>query len=40
MSIELNIIGKDVVLGVTTVGIDLKGKVQDWLLEKLKNKYK
>lgn len=35
MSVDLNIIGKGVVLGVITVGIDLKDEVQDWLLNKI-----
>lgn len=29
MSVDLNIIGKGVILGVITVGIDLKDEVQD-----------
>ena len=33
MSVDLNIIGKGVILGVITVGIDLKDEVQDWLLK-------
>lgn len=39
MSVDLNIIGKGVILGVITVGIDLKDEVQDWLLKKMKNKF-
>lgn len=35
MSVDLNIISKEVVLGVITVGIDLKDEVQDWLLKKI-----
>lgn len=35
MSVDLNIISKGVVLGVITVGIDLKDEVQDWLLKKI-----
>lgn len=34
MSVNLNIIGKGVILGVITVGIDLKDEVQEWLLKK------
>ncbi|PEB21746.1 hypothetical protein COI51_15775 [Bacillus toyonensis] len=33
--VDLNIIGKGVILGVITVGIDLKDEVQDWLLKKI-----
>ncbi len=36
MSVDLNIIGKGVILGIITVGIDLKDEVQDWLLKKRK----
>lgn len=39
MSVNLNIIGKGVILGFITVGIDLKDEVQDWLLKKMKNKF-
>lgn len=35
MSVDINLIGKSVVLGTIAVGIDLKDEVQDWLLEKL-----
>lgn len=35
MSVDLNIIGKGVILGVITVGIDLKDEVQDWLLKNI-----
>lgn len=39
MSVDLNIIGKGVILGVITVGIDLKDEVQEWFLKKMKNKF-
>ncbi|EEL61471.1 hypothetical protein bcere0025_58070 [Bacillus cereus F65185] len=39
MSVNLNIIGKGVILGVITVGIDLKDEVQEWFLKKMKNKF-
>lgn len=39
MSVGLNILGKCVILGVITIGIDLKDEVQDWLLKKMKNKF-
>ncbi|PNK22282.1 hypothetical protein CBR59_31565 [Bacillus thuringiensis] len=35
MSVDINLIGKGVILGIIAVGIDLKDEVQDWLLEKL-----
>lgn len=35
MSVDINLIGKGVILGTIAVGIDLKDEVQDWLLEKL-----
>ncbi|TSI19921.1 hypothetical protein FOT98_09005 [Bacillus sp. HY001] len=35
MSVDINLIGKGVVLGTIAVGIDLKDEVQDWLLKSL-----
>lgn len=35
MSVDINLIGKGVVLGTIAVGIDLKEEVQDWLLKNL-----
>ena len=35
ISVEINIIGKGVILGSLLVGIDLKDEIQDWLIEKL-----
>lgn len=35
MSVDINLIGKGVVLGTIAVGIDLKDEVQDWLLKNL-----
>lgn len=35
INVDLHIIGKGVVLGTLTVGIDLKDEIQDWLLDKL-----
>ncbi|MEI5986497.1 hypothetical protein VJ786_16445 [Sphingobacterium sp. PU5-4] len=35
MSVDINLVGKGVVLGTIAVGIDLKEEVQDWLLKNL-----
>jgi len=35
VSVDINLIGKGVVLGTIAVGIDLKEEVQDWLLKNL-----
>lgn len=35
ISVDINLIGKGVVLGTIAVGIDLKEEVQDWLLKNL-----
>lgn len=35
MSVDINLVGKGVVLGTIAVGIDLKDEVQDWLLKNL-----
>ncbi|WP_242280915.1 MULTISPECIES: hypothetical protein [Bacillus cereus group] len=35
ISVDINLIGKGVILGTIAVGIDLKDEVLDWLLEKL-----
>ncbi|KWU68451.1 hypothetical protein AWW71_04965 [Bacillus cereus] len=35
ISVDINLIGKGVVLGTIAVGIDLKEEIQDWLLKNL-----
>ncbi|EEM16203.1 hypothetical protein COM13_28410 [Bacillus pseudomycoides] len=35
IDIDINLIGKGVVLGKIIVGMDLKDEVQDWLLERI-----
>ncbi|EOO65512.1 hypothetical protein ACQVPJ_26240 [Bacillus mycoides] len=35
MSVDINLIGKGVVLGTIDVGIDLKDEIQDWLMSRL-----